>query len=510
MRPRVGNVTGSRWWSLAWYGIVVVACVATFDPKLYVNGDNVDYIHLAEAARDGNLWASAKYPPLFPWLLTIPQSIFGAALLPQKILVVVCFLAAAWLLTSIARKMLPAGFAEPAACLAMLIVPVTEYGHYVMSEVPFLLLSIAGLILFRRAVGGDRRYLYVSVLLAAATFYTRSVGLSLWGALGLALLLRGRTRPLFPAFAAASALLILPWVIHAALGARNPYFHQLVQVNPFRPDWGFLDARGWMARIGENARVYLGGEIPTLLLPVRFRWTYDPPELRYAFLPFFVGIVPALLCAVGLIGDLRSREPLGLYVVSYLLLILLWPAIWTGTRFLVPILPFLFLLMMSGILRILGLIGGSMPPRRRLAVAILAVFLALAVRNQITLAGRVRSYPPDWDAYFRAASWVKANTNAGDLIVDRKPAMLQYVTGRRTVSFPRQEDPDAMVDWMASQGVDYVVVAPIPYDDIVRYLIPAIQARAERFAPAFEIEQPYTVILRFLPAPVGPDRGSSR
>jgi hypothetical protein len=30
---------------------------------------------------------SPKYPPLFPWLLVLPQTFFGLALIPQKILV---------------------------------------------------------------------------------------------------------------------------------------------------------------------------------------------------------------------------------------------------------------------------------------------------------------------------------------------------------------------------------------------------------------------------------------
>lgn len=53
-----------RRWLLA-AGLAALATAVTFDPKLYINGDNVDYMFLARAARAGYLWSSDKYPPLF-------------------------------------------------------------------------------------------------------------------------------------------------------------------------------------------------------------------------------------------------------------------------------------------------------------------------------------------------------------------------------------------------------------------------------------------------------------
>jgi|GEM_PF-5309695 len=301
---REGNrsIVGGPLWIILWSGLVVLSGLLTFDPKLYVNGDNVEYIRLAEAARHGALWASAKYPPLFPWLLTIPQSFFGTALLPQKILVFLIYLGSSWMLMRRARVLFPRGYGEPIAWTALTLIPVLEFGHYVMSEIPYLLLSLLALAAFDRirSEGGDApgarrlRMVLWCALAAAATFYTRSVGLSVWAALGLGLLLRRdvswRERGIF---AAASAVLVLPWILRSMLGPPNPYFRQLVQVSPFYPEYGILTAGGWLQRIWDNVRIYLGGEIPTLLTPGIFRWTYDPPTQRYSYLPLYVALDPA-------------------------------------------------------------------------------------------------------------------------------------------------------------------------------------------------------------------------
>jgi hypothetical protein len=483
-------------------GLALISSLVTFDPKLYVNGDNVDYMRLAEAVRHGSLWGSPKFPPLFPWLLAIPQTLFGMALLPQKLFVWLFYLGSAALLIRRACRMFPGRWGAPIGWIAATLIPVLEYGHYVMSEVPYLFFSLLALEAIERTDVPGRRSMVLAAICAAATFYTRSVGLALWGGLGLAVILRRTPRKEVVLFASVSAVLLLPWLIRTLAGPPNPYFPQLMQVNPYHAEWGRLSASGWIDRVVENVRIYIGGEIPTGLLPVLFRWTYDPPELRYRFLPIAVAWIPLLLVAIGMVRVLRKREPIGFYLLFYLLINLLWPNLWTGLRFLVPVLPLFALVLFRGLLWGLG-VGESRFPRRSLAAAVLlGVWIILGIKNQGVMAQDVRHYPPAWDHYFKAAEYIRDHAAPDAVIVDRKPAMMTYVTGRKSVTFPREEDPARMVEWMAAEKVEYVVVPAIPYDDIVRYLIPTVQARQDQFYPVYELEDPYTVVLRFSPTPL--------
>ncbi len=487
-----------RLWPLFWAGLIVVSSILTFDPKLYINGDNVDYIRLAETVLRGDLWASGKYPPLFPWLLAVPQSLFGTALLPQKILVTVLFLGSGMLLMRRARRVFPPGWGEPIAWIAVTLVPVLEFGHYVMSEIPYLFLSLVALEVIER-IPKERMCAWLGAALAMmATFYVRSVGASLVAAILLSLILQRRVLISKTVRLAAVCLILgLPWVLRSILGPPNPYFLQLIQVNPYHPEFGMLELAGWLERIATNVRIYLVGEIPSSLFPTYFRWSYNPPELRYEFLPWFILWIPLGLLAVGLLRSLRRREAAGFYVLFYLALNLLWPRLWTGLRFLVPLLPLLFFMMFEGALWLLGLVGDRFPRRPRLALVLVGIWVLLGARNQATLAGEVRSYPTDWDAYFRAAVWIRDYAPSEAIIVDRKATMLAYVTGRTVIPFPREQDTEKMIAWMKREEVDLVVVPPLPYDDIVRYLIPAVSGHDLHFAPAFEIEDPYTVVLWF-------------
>ena len=67
------------------------------------------------------------------------------------------------------------------------------------------------------------------------------------------------------------------------------------------------------------------------------------------------------------------------------------------------------------------------------------------------------------------------------------------------MGFPREENPRKMIEWMKSKQVDYVLVSAIPYEDIRRFLIPAVDAEKAHFYPVFEVHGPYTVLLRFHP-----------
>ncbi len=498
---------GGRGWFLLWAALVAASALLTFDPKLYVNGDNVNYMNLAKAVRGGELWPSAKYPPLFPWLLAIPQSLFGLALLPQKVLVTLLYLGSGILLMRRARSLFGTPWGEPIAWIAITLVPVLEFGHYVMSEVPYLFFSLLALEAGERTGEVGKRAALIGALAAAATFYTRSVGLSLWIGLAAFLLMNPRTTwRVRSIFAAVSVALALPWLLHALLGPPNPYFKQLIRINPLYPEFGLLDAKGWAQRIGENAWIYLMGEIPTHLLPAIHRWTYDPPAFRYRFLPWFIGVLPLALALIGLFISIRRREGVGFYLLLYLILDLLWPSLWSGIRFLIPILPLLVLCLFRALFWICGLMGNRFRRRPRLAAILIGLWILLAIKNQSTLARDVRSYPEPWNSYFKAAEWVRRHTKPDDLIVERKAAMFSFATGRRTISFPREPDTKKMIAWMDREGVDYVVMTNIPYDDIKRFLIPAIVAEQLRFAPAYEVEEPYAAVLRLLPSPIDPAR----
>ena len=111
----------------------------------------------------------------------------------------------------------------------MIAVPVLEFSHYVMSEIPYLLLSLGALVVGERFLSRESARLrrrsacdLAAVAgpdpllgLAAAAFYTRTAGAVLAIAF-LAVMLARRPPPVAPGGArAAWRVVFLPWLIHA-------------------------------------------------------------------------------------------------------------------------------------------------------------------------------------------------------------------------------------------------------------------------------------------------------
>lgn len=515
--------------------LAVLAVVLTYDPKLYINGDNVDYMNLAHGVRQGHLWASDKFPPLFPMLLAPVQALFGMSLLPQKILVTLFATGTVVLLAGIVRRRTAPRSGPWLFFAAATLIPFVEYSHYVMSEVPFMFFLCGAITACDRLDDRDAgppaiRDLLALALWIAAAFYTRTAGAAMAGGVLLWLLLSRRPKH---ALVLAGLLVVtaVPWLLHAASAkGGNPYFRQLTQVNPYYPEFGLLTARGWVERLGENARTYFLGIVPDIVMPALYGSTYSPPRLQKLFLPLWIAIPLLIPFAAGLWRGLRgcgpvrraldrgpARKPAGVPGVGFradpvvcvalasLLLLCLWPVIWAGGRFLVPIAPLLLLTWWGGwrLPEEIGLRG----PWGKVRTGLLVLLVFLSVRNLVFYAQETREYPPEWGSYFSALEWIRENTPRDAVIIDRKPGFVEFAAGRAALNFPRELDPVRMIESFKRSGVTHVVLAALPYDDIDRYLRPAVERERSRFRLIHQTSDPVTYVLEFH-AEGGTEKGS--
>lgn len=490
-------------WLAAAFAIVIAAL--TFDRRLYINGDNVDYLFLARAVREGDFWPSDKYPPLFPLLLAPIQLLFGMALIPQKLLVLALYAGSVgWLMRIVARRV--GGAAPWVLGIAATLIPVIEYAHYTMSEIPFLFFLLGAIdALDRRAKDGPiwrDRALWSAALWTAAACYTRSAGIAAIPGLALAASVgRGKRGALV--YSVATSVCLIPWAVRSALTpGGNPYFEQFARVNPYYPQFGTLDASSLLARLLENSKVYFLQEIPVMLAPVFYRSTNSPHGIRDAYFPWIVALVLLAPLFVGLAVRLRARDAVAGVVLGSLALSCLWPPIWSGTRFLAPLTPLLFLLLWSGLE--VGLRGLAPRAGAITRTALLTLWVLLGVKNLAGYVDEIRAYPPEWDRYFTALRWIRDNTPSDAVVLDRKPAFVEYVAERKSVTFPRESDADAMLQEIRRRGATHIVLSGIPYDDISRYLVPAIERRSDRFVPVFELANPPTYVLVWADAAKAP------
>lgn len=528
--PRPGS--GHRARALALLGIVAASAalaLARFD-SFPVGGfyDDAHYVVLAEALAHGRGMRLVSFPEApaewafpagFPLMLAPLSAMWPGRYGVLKLVSLACWLGAIPLVYRLARQQvrpaaLPGTADGPADAvlpwLATLLVAfnpsAVAASAMVMSEVPYLFFSLLALVLFEgwsarrgRDVEADPG-LHPGRLLGAAAAavwaqLVRSVGAALFVAMVAAPLVRRRWRDAALA-AGALALCLLPqiaWSLAAGAGPLSAeYRSRLFSGSPAET----------LAHVAANGRAYVE-ILPHLLVPL------FGPRLVPALAGSGLGWVPPafhvlLLAAVATGLALRLRRPGApeIYALVYLVPVL---AFWNPEvenaqeRYLLPLLPFLYLWLLEAGRWLLGSLRGrrgrpGLDPARagraRAALVALAVplLLLLVLRNVQDALHPVREAMTDLSA---GASWIASHTSVDAVVMSKNPVQDYLYARRLTVPYPaRAGELDAVV---AARGVDYVLIAPRlartreknlePW--VAAELLPALRARPGRYAEVF-------------------------
>lgn len=230
------------------------------------------------------------------------------------------------------------------AALAWLPLPLWRTGLVAFSEPLFLLLLVGAATLACRLEerSEDRVALGLLILVALASIHVRTVGVAVVVAAGFALFSRGRRRAAAVTVAGVVAG-SLPWAIWSARAGRavpeelrdvlGPYGGWLlgqIRANP----------TGYLLELQGQARD-LVDRVVTLLVPAPPAWEPWFGDVRWLALAI---LVPAFFLGLDRLWS-RSRTPV-LLVFTYLVIVWLWP--FRDNRLLVPVAPFLILLVAEG------------------------------------------------------------------------------------------------------------------------------------------------------------------
>jgi len=450
---------------------IVVALV--FTPQPHSGGDNAGYVSLAHSLLDRGsyleLWdpeepAHTKYPPIFPAFLALAlllgaKSWAALKLVPAFSTVLAVAFTFLW-----ARDRRGATLGVAVALLLGLSSSVVYYSQWVLSDPTFLAVTLAALWALQKgsdgegpAEGKNRRELWLGVgmALVVLAYFTRSAGLPLVLATMVWLGFRRRGRALV-VFALAFGLPAFLWWLRGSLLGGSEYVSEFWLVDPYQPELGTIGLEGLLNRTTENLVAYITRIIPEGVvgdgLPVA------PP----------LGVGFALLTLVGWLRAVRREIGVAeIFLPLYLGLILLWPPVWSGDRFALPLLP--LILFYSGV-ALLWLMG-SFPTRlRRGALLVLILGLAIpaglhwsdlargaGVCRESTLAGRPREcLHPAQGEYLALAEWSGANLPEGVVVTTRKPRFFFLMSGVKALSIPLTSESDEFLDRIQAGGSRYV------------------------------------------------------
>jgi hypothetical protein len=493
-------------------GFALIFAATIFNPKLDLWGDNAEFIVLARSIVQGR-WmryinqpdapASAKFPFGFPLLLAPLQWAFPGDLVAMKRFVLVLFALSIPVVYLVMKR-----YVKPAVAIGITLLTVVNpvlapFSHQVMSEVPYLLLTLAALWLIGQseetAALSQDYFFWGGVAMIIAATCVRTIGVSLFlGTLVFYLLRRAWKMVAALAIAYAGTMLLLHLTTGQVIGME--YFTQASQVNPLRPEIGSQGLAGLPGRALQNLLEHLFQNLPKVVFgspgSLRFLWRPSGPAgiTLWGLLclaPLMTGLVSSLL---------KGRLP-ALYLLFYTGVLLSWPTIWAVPRFLAPVVPLIFLFMAMGIAVVLRLLRQWADAGGNGAILLTGCLFALAVAAGVygtyDYTVEHREYRPEWKSYFEAAEWLKQNSPRDSLIIARKPLLLHLASERSTMLYPFTPNHEELVRELLRRRADFVVVDRLGIATTPLYLVPAIRSHGALFEPVFATAiRPQTYVFR--------------
>ncbi len=469
--------------------------ILLFDANLSLTGDNAQFINLGRSLAEGHGLSETiegepiphtKYPFGFPLLLAITHILFPDNLIALKSLVVLLYAISIPLTYLLIRQFAapPLSLGVSALCLASPLL--LDFSHQVMSEIPFLLCSlIALLLLYRAQKSSTLSSLALAIIAIIAAYYIRSAGLILIGT-GIIFFALHKKWKEAGLIAAGSLLLALPWQIRNASLGGTPYIKQLLSINPYRPEEGMLTFTALIERILANLELYGLKIIPYILLPSSIDTHY------------FVGAVFSALILYGLIAGLLKRHLLIVYLTCYLILYILWPYVWSDTRFLVPAIPIFFYAILTSMDELLHLLARAL--KKTASRAGIVLFFLFLLGSNIYETNNLAEYTgqlsSEWANYFAAAEWIKDNTEPDVKIACRKPYLMNAIANRKATGYAWKE-PDLVIADFEQKNIEIVVIDQLGFRSTPEFLAPAIQAHVKRFKILHIVPDPKTYVLKF-------------
>ncbi len=437
-------------------------------PAPHNGGDNAGYLSLAHSlasgagyveAWDPNLAPHTKYPPLYPVLLAGAMGLGAEAWMTFKLLslllvtvsVTICF---AWMRD---RRGV---FLATGVALVLAFSPAFLWSsNWILSDPLFLALTVACLWSFHRSehVAVPSRWILAGCAFAILSTLTRTAGLPLVLAVGGALALARRWRT-FAGFTGVFVGSNLLWWLRSRAGGEAQYVSEFWMIDPYQPDLGRAGIGDLAARMLENLQGYVLVHIPAGLSP----W----PGGAVAVL----GLVLMAAAVAGWVARIRVRWTVAeLFTPLYFGLILLWPAVWSGDRFALPLYP--LVLFYAGEALVVG--AKRFGPRMPLAAGAIAVGVlvvpamqswgrsvsqATACREVVRVAGPFACYGEGFQQFVSASRWVGENVPDGSAVFSRKPRIFYTLSGVRSRTYPLSPDPERFFREARELGVSYVVL----------------------------------------------------
>jgi 4-amino-4-deoxy-L-arabinose transferase-like glycosyltransferase len=449
--------------------------------------DEANYVMLARSLRQLHYQdfyllgspAHSQYPPGFPALLAVASWPFGEHVDILLAIVCLCSVGALAFFYDVVRRL--SGPVVGLTVLALLAVnpDLIATAGRLLSDTPFIFLTAIVLwATVRGAANGSpslQRQAVVVTLAAILAALTRTVGVTLIGAIVAGLLLERRYRQA-AAVAVAATITVGSWLAWSVMGSNHIVGRSYIAdvTSRSQPRTGL--ATTLLSRVPPNVAAYATTDVPAALpqptletVGKHLQWQLSRIQ-QAAVVDKAVSVVALLVFGfLGVWALWKLNRVIVLYLAMTCLLLVVWT--WAVHRFILPLLPILLWVLVLGAISL----ATSRRWARPVPVLLVGGILAMAVAHDVQLLRdnlRCDRRSPTTSeacfndverAFFRAASFIRTATPDSAAFLTAADAQLAYLTGRQTEFFADVAGiaPDSLLGALRERRVGYVVLTPL-------------------------------------------------
>ena len=471
-----------------------------FDTKIFLGGDNANYYILANGLASGEGYvafqspsapAANHFPPGYPFIMSTLIRLGMDSLEAMKIFNGILLLLSSFLLFHITFKLTKNNVLSIIlASFTIVNRNLLEYATIVMSETVFLFFLMLTIYLFmlwkEKKNNWKSLYFFLLAISLVILIYIRTQGVVVLLAFTFFFLIMKQWKEATVLFTFCF-IALLPWQIRSSKLGGNSYMAQLLRTEPYNklsPQMAFGD---WGTRVKENFVRYVSKEIPNALFPaikVKYKDSKTGKLIKAPIKNWILGFTVIVLALIGIWSVEKYRVFFGLLFAGVFCILMLWPQVWFGIRFYLPMVPLTFVFAILGLLFSISRLFKLKTPivESKKAVFVIAALLLFQVSPIQALESKSeREHPKNWGNFLRIGEWCKENIDENSVISCRKPALMYTASKTKTTGFKYTKDREEFFNYYKSEGVTHVIMEQLGFNQTGLYLYPAMQAEKEKF-----------------------------